>query len=50
MTTHSIGANSRPRLSPRYRTEAGNGDPKGKRLSATLSTLELRRLVAAMVD
>lgn len=50
MTTQTIGANPRPRLSPRYGAKAANGAPKGKRRSPTLSTLELRRLVAAMVD
>jgi len=50
MTTLTLGANSRPRLSPRYGKESATGAPKGKRRSPTLSTLELRRLVAAMVD
>ena len=51
MTIQTIRAATRPRLSPRYVAPAHPG-PQHKRASRspTLSTLELRRLVADMVD
>jgi hypothetical protein len=50
MNTQTMGANGRHKLSLRYGATAKPGTPTGKRRSPTLSTLELRRLVAAMVD
>ncbi|WP_305097138.1 hypothetical protein [Croceibacterium aestuarii] len=52
MATQINGATSRPRLSPRYgaKADTGRSNPCQQRRSPTLSTLELRRLVAAMVD
>jgi hypothetical protein len=52
MATQINGATARPRLSLRYgaRAETGTRNKCEQRRSPTLSTLELRRLVAAMVD
>lgn len=50
MTTHTAGAATRPTLSLRLGAKAESGERKCERRSPTLSTLELRRLVATMVD
>lgn len=50
MTIQTIRAATRPRLSPRYVAPAQPGPHKRVSRSPTLSTLELRRLVADMVD
>ncbi len=50
MTTLTAGATRRPTLSLRLGAKAESGERPCERRSGTLSTLELRRLVAAMVD
>ena len=50
MNIDTVGAIKRPKLSPRYGAKGTPGMPAGEYRSPTLSTLELRRLVAAMVD
>jgi hypothetical protein len=49
MTIQTIGA-LRPRLAPRYAAQAQTRRHERLTRSPTLSTLELRRLVADMVD
>ena len=48
MTTQTLGAQRRPRLSPRYGRKAETGSSENR--PGVLSTLELRRLVAEMID
>jgi hypothetical protein len=50
MNIDTVGAIKRPKLSPRYGVKGTASMPSGEYRSPTLSTLELRRLVAAMVD
>jgi len=50
MTTVKVGAARRPTLSLNYDAKAKPSTPKFKRRFPTLSTQELRRLVAEMVD
>lgn len=50
MNIDTVGAIKRPKLSPRYGVKGTASLPSGEYRSPTLSTLELRRLVAAMVD
>jgi hypothetical protein len=50
MTTFSIGAARRPTLSLHYEPKARPAARDKRRRSPVLSTAELRRLVALMVD
>lgn len=50
MTIQTIRAATRTRLAPRYTAQAQATRHERARRSPTLSTLELRRLVADMVD
>ena len=50
MTIQTIRAATRTRLAPRYAAQAQTHRHERARRSPTLSTLELRRLVADMVD
>ena len=50
MTTVTLGAARRPTLSLHYEAKAQAAAPQRRRRSPTLSTQELRRLVARMVD
>ena len=50
MAIQTIRAATRTRLAPRYAAQAQATRHERARRSPTLSTLELRRLVAAMVD
>jgi hypothetical protein len=50
MTIQTIRAATRTRLAPRYTAQALTHRHERTRRSPTLSTLELRRLVADMVD
>ena len=50
MNTDTVGTPKRPKLSPRYGEKGNPGMSSGQYRSPTLSTHELRRLVAAMVD
>ena len=50
MNTDTVGAIKRPKLSARYGGTGKRSVPSGQYRSPTLSTHELRRLVAAMVD
>lgn len=49
MTTVTSGRRERPKLSLNYEAKAEPGERKCERRSPTLSTLELRRLVAEML-
>lgn len=50
MTTVTLGAARRPTLSLHYEPKARQAASTRRRQSPTLSTQELRRLVALMVD
>jgi hypothetical protein len=50
MTTLTVGAARRPTLSLHYEAKAQPAAPTRRRRSPVLSTEELRRLVARMVD
>ena len=50
MTTTTIGAATRPTLALHYESQQQPGARQRRRRSPILSTRELRRLVAAMVD